>query len=144
MTVAIPLFGWISSHFPRRQFLPYVYSFFIIMLVLFYFLLEAQVAHVYVARAFFIWASVFNLFVVSVFWSFMADLYSNPQARRLFGFIAAGGQYFLKYVVSHPAVSCAIPATTKVKHMKDNMVAGRGRLPTAKQRLQMYKYFETL
>ena len=44
-----------------------------------------------VARAFFIWVSVFNLFVVSVFWSFMADLFSNAQARRLFGFIAAGG-----------------------------------------------------
>ncbi len=91
MTAAIPLFGWISSSFPRRQFLPYVYLFFIAMLVLFYFLLDSQVAQVYVARAFFIWASVFNLFVVSVFWSFMADLYSNTQARRLFGFIAAGG-----------------------------------------------------
>ena len=91
MTAAIPLFGWISSRFPRRQFLPYVYSFFIFMLVLFYFLLDGPVAQVYVARAFFIWASVFNLFVVSVFWSFMADLYSNTQARRLFGFIAAGG-----------------------------------------------------
>ena len=54
------------------------------------------------------------------------------------------GQYFLKYVVSHPAVTCAIPATTKVKHMKDNMLAGRGRLPTARQRLKMLKYFESL
>jgi diketogulonate reductase-like aldo/keto reductase len=54
------------------------------------------------------------------------------------------GQYFLKYVVSHPAVTCAIPATTKVKHMKDNMLAGRGRLPTAKQRLKMLKYFKSL
>ena len=91
MTVAIPMFGWISSRFPRRQFLPYVYLFFIAMLVLFYFLLNSAFAQVYVARAFFIMASVFNLFVVSVFWSFMADLYSNTQARRLFGFIAAGG-----------------------------------------------------
>ena len=54
------------------------------------------------------------------------------------------GQYFLKYIVSHPAVTCAIPATTKVKHMKDNMLAGRGRLPTAKQRDQMLRYFESL
>jgi diketogulonate reductase-like aldo/keto reductase len=54
------------------------------------------------------------------------------------------GQYFLKYVVSHPAVTCAIPATSKVKHMKDNMLAGRGRLPTAEQRLKMLKYFESL
>jgi len=54
------------------------------------------------------------------------------------------GQYFLKYVVSHPAITCAIPATTKIKHMKDNMQAGRGRLPTEKQRVQMLKYFESL
>jgi len=54
------------------------------------------------------------------------------------------GQYFLKYVVSHPAVTCAIPATTKVKHMKDNMQAGYGSLPTAKQRIKMLKYFESL
>ncbi len=96
MTVAIPLFGWVSSRFPRRQFLPYVYLFFIAMLLIFYVLMSGQVVDgqnipVYIARAFFIWASVFNLFVVSVFWSFMADLYSNAQARRLFGFIAAGG-----------------------------------------------------
>lgn len=54
------------------------------------------------------------------------------------------GQYFLKYIVSHPAVTCAIPATTKVKHMKDNMQAGVGRLPSTKQRVQMIKHFESL
>lgn len=54
------------------------------------------------------------------------------------------GQYFLKFVVSHPAVTCTIPATSKVKHMQDNMQAGRGRLPTAKQRKQMVSYFESL
>lgn len=91
MTAAIPLFGWVSSRFPRRQFLPYVYFFFIITLLLFYSLMGGQDAPAYVARAFFIWTSVFSLFVVSVFWSFMTDLYSNAQARRLFGFIAAGG-----------------------------------------------------
>lgn len=54
------------------------------------------------------------------------------------------GQYFLKFVVSHPAVTCAIPATASVKHMRDNMTAGTGRMPTAKQRLQMVRYFESL
>ena len=54
------------------------------------------------------------------------------------------GQYFLKFVVSHPAVTCTIPATSKVKHMQDNMQAGRGRLPTVKQRKQMVSYFESL
>lgn len=91
MTAAVPLFGWVSSRFPRRKFLPYVYFFFIGTLLLFYFLMGSQQITAYVARAFFIWASVFNLFIVSVFWSFMTDIYSNAQARRLFGFIAAGG-----------------------------------------------------
>ena len=91
MTAAVPLFGWVSSRFPRRQFLPYVYFFFILCLLLFYSLMGGHIAEHVVARAFFIWASVFNLFVVSVFWSFMNDLFSNAQAKRLFGFIAAGG-----------------------------------------------------
>jgi AAA family ATP:ADP antiporter len=91
MLAAIPLYGWVTSRFPRRHFLPYVYYFFIANLLLFYALFEAGNPGAWVARAFFIWASVYNLFVVSVFWSFMADLYSNPQARRLFGFIAGGG-----------------------------------------------------
>ena len=54
------------------------------------------------------------------------------------------GQFFLKFVVSHPAVTCAIPATSKVKHMRDNMQAGVGRLPSAKQRLVMLDFFESL
>ena len=91
MLAAVPVFGWISSRYPRQQFLPYVYFFFIFCLLAFYSLIQGEVAPVYVARAFFVWASVFNLFVVSVFWSFMTDLFDNRQARRLFGFIAAGG-----------------------------------------------------
>ncbi len=91
MLAAVPVFGWLTSRFRRGQFLPAVYLFFIVNLLGFYGLFQTDVAHVYVARAFFIWSSVFNLFVVSVFWSFMTDLYSDAQARRLFGFIAAGG-----------------------------------------------------
>jgi AAA family ATP:ADP antiporter len=91
MLAVVPLFGWVSSRFERRRFLPAVYVFFILNLLLFYVLFRSGVTHAWVARAFFIWTSVFNLFVVSVFWSFMADIFSNAQARRLFGFIAAGG-----------------------------------------------------
>ena len=54
------------------------------------------------------------------------------------------GQFFLKFTVSHPAVTCAIPATRKVKHLKDNMLAGQGRLPTANQRIRMLRFFESL
>ena len=91
MLTAVPLFGWVSSRFSRRQFLPYVYYFFILNIVVFFILFQSGATHAYIARAFFIWASVFNLFVVSVFWSFMTDIYSNNQAKRLFAFIAAGG-----------------------------------------------------
>jgi len=91
MLAAVPLFGWVSSRFERRRFLPAVYWFFIANLLVFFALFQSELTHAWVARAFFIWASVFNLFVVSVFWSFMADIFDNEQARRLFGFIAAGG-----------------------------------------------------
>ena len=91
MLAIVPVFGWVSSRFPRRLFLPAVYLFFVANLLTFFVLMESGVAARWVASAFFIWLSVFNLFVVSVFWSFMADLFRNEQARRLFGFIAAGG-----------------------------------------------------
>jgi AAA family ATP:ADP antiporter len=91
MLAAVPLFGWVSSRYPRRKFLPFVYLFFVANLLIFYVLLQFRIAPTTTAQAFFIWVSVFNLFVVSVFWSFMADLYRNEQARRLFGFISAGG-----------------------------------------------------
>jgi AAA family ATP:ADP antiporter len=91
MLAAVPLYGWCAARFERRRFLPIVYGFFIANLLLFYMLFQSGQGHAWIARAFFIWVSVFNLFVVSVFWSFMVDLYSDAQARRLFGFIAAGG-----------------------------------------------------
>jgi ATP:ADP antiporter, AAA family len=91
MLAIVPLFGWLVRHYAPRQFLPYVYYFFIGNQLLFFLLFKSDMAHVYVARAFFIWASVFNLFIVSVFWSFMADIFTNSQAKRLFGVIAAGG-----------------------------------------------------
>jgi ATP:ADP antiporter, AAA family len=91
MLAAVPLFGWVSSRFPRRQLLPIIYLFFVANVLIFFLLLQGRVAMQLTAQAFFVWTSVFNLFVVSVFWSFMADLYSNEQAKRLFGFIAAGG-----------------------------------------------------
>ena len=91
MLVIMPLFGWLTSRFPRRRFLPYVYLFFVANLLLFYLLFAQGYGLAWVARVFFVWLSVFGLFVVSVFWSFMTDIYRNEQAKRLFGFIAAGG-----------------------------------------------------
>ena len=58
--------------------------------------------------------------------------------------INSWGQYFLKYVVSHPAVTCVIPATTKVKHMVDNMGAQTGKLPDQKMREEMVRYYRSI
>ena len=91
MLLAVPVYGWIASRFSRRRFLPLVYWFFVANLLLFFVLFRSGVTQVWVARAFFIWTSVFNLFIVSVFWSFLVDLFSDDQAKRLFGFVAAGG-----------------------------------------------------
>ena len=54
------------------------------------------------------------------------------------------GQFFLKFVISHPAVTCAIPATSKVHHMQDNMAANFGKMPSAAMRKRMLQYFESL
>jgi AAA family ATP:ADP antiporter len=76
---------------PRARFIPLVYHFFVANLALFWLLLMLDVAPVIVARVFFVWVSVFSLFAVAVFWSFMADLFTAEQGKRLFGFIGAGG-----------------------------------------------------
>jgi AAA family ATP:ADP antiporter len=91
MVAATPLFGWLSSRFTRHRLLVTVYAFFIANLAAFYFLMASHVYPEWVARGFFVWLSVFNLFVVSVFWSFMDDLFTPEQGARLFGVIAAGG-----------------------------------------------------
>ena len=91
MLAAVPLFGAVVAKLPRRRFIPLVYHFFVANIAIFWLLLALGVAREDVARVFFVWISVFNLFAVSVFWSFMADVFSSEQGKRLFGFIAAGG-----------------------------------------------------
>lgn len=95
MLLATPVFGWVASRFPRKQFLPWVYYFFIANILIFFAAFRLaelnEVSQIWIGRGFFVWLSVFNLFVVSVFWSFMADIWSKEQSRRLFGIISAGG-----------------------------------------------------
>jgi len=91
MLAAVPVFGAMVARLPRRRFVPLVYHFFVANIAIFWLLLTFDVGKVHVARVFFVWISVFNLFAVSVFWSFMADLFASEQGKRLFGFIAAGG-----------------------------------------------------
>ena len=91
MLAAVPLYGALVARLPRRRFIPMVYHFFVANLAGFWLLLTLDVERAVVARVFFVWISVFVLFAVSVFWSFMADIYSSEQGKRLYGFIAAGG-----------------------------------------------------
>ncbi len=91
MLALTPVFGWLVSHVPRRQLLPWLYAFFAMNLLFFYALMVSKVEVQRTAQAFYIWVTVFNLFAVSVFWSFMVDLWNGEQAKRLFGLIAAGG-----------------------------------------------------
>lgn len=91
LLAAQPLYGALVARLPRFRFIPVVYHFFVINLALFWLLLTLGIESTAIARAFFVWVSVFNLFAVAVFWSFMADLFSSEQGKRLFGFIGAGG-----------------------------------------------------
>ncbi|MDC0711176.1 MFS transporter [Stigmatella sp. ncwal1] len=91
MLVAVPVFSALVSRWPRRRVIPFIYRLFLVQLLGFFVLLKLGVSREWVARAFYVWVSVYNLFVVSIFWSFMADLFASEQARRLFGLIAAGG-----------------------------------------------------
>ena len=91
MLAVMPGFGALVARMPRRRFIPWVYRFFGISLLGFWALLSLDVGRVHVARALFVWVSVFNLFVVTVFWGFMSERFGYQRGRRLFGFIAAGG-----------------------------------------------------
>ncbi|MCB1506884.1 MAG: MFS transporter [Hyphomicrobiaceae bacterium] len=91
MLAAVPVYGWVTSRFAKRLVVPLVYSFFILNLIAFWTILSGGGRTASIASVFFVWASVFNLFVVSLFWIVMSDLYDSGQAKRLYGFIAAGG-----------------------------------------------------
>jgi AAA family ATP:ADP antiporter len=84
-------FAYLVKTLPRTRFIPITYRFFAANILLFAAVLHfADAAHsVWIGRAFFVWISIFNLFVVSVFWALVVDVFNSEQGKRLFGFIAA-------------------------------------------------------
>lgn len=92
MLVAVPAYSWIASRYSRGVFVPLANRFFIACLVGFWASLVflSPDARPWIDRVFYVWTSVFALFVVTVFWGLIADCFSNEQGRRLFGFIAVG------------------------------------------------------
>ena len=87
-----PPFAALVAKLPRVSFISVTYRFFMANLLIFFLLLKAATPemNIWVGRIFFIWTSVFNLFVVSIFWALMVDVFNSEQGKRLFGFISAG------------------------------------------------------
>ncbi|MGZ8434107.1 MAG: NTP/NDP exchange transporter [Candidatus Binatia bacterium] len=92
MIAVNPPFAALVAKLPRFKFIAITYRFFAANLLIFIVLLQLASGqqNIWIGRVFFIWASVFNLFVVSVFWALMVDVFDTEQSKRLFGFIAAG------------------------------------------------------
>ncbi|WP_233843950.1 MFS transporter [Dyella sp. 2HG41-7] len=93
MLVLTPIFGALVARFTRRSLLGWSYSFFILCLLALIpaFLAQDRIGARTLGVVFFVWVSVFNLFVVSLFWSFMADVFDSRRAREVFSLIALGG-----------------------------------------------------
>ena len=92
MLLIQPIYGKIVSTYSRKQFIPLIYGFFASCIFVFWIILNKfGTENILLARVFFVFVSVYNVFVVSVFWSFMSDVYNKKQGKRLFGVIAAGG-----------------------------------------------------
>lgn len=111
-----PVFAWLVSRWPRRIVVPAVYAFFIACLLAFVplFTFEGLLSPKALGTLFFVWVSVFNLFVVSVFWSFMSDIWSDEQARRLYPLIGLGGT---AGAIAGPFATRALVGSIGVAHL---------------------------
>lgn len=92
MLVAVPLYSWVTSRMSRGKFVPLANRFFIACLVGFWLALVflPDGARPWIDRVFYVFSSVFALFVVTIFWGLVADCFTNNQGRRMFAFIAVG------------------------------------------------------
>ena len=113
-TALVAIYGWIVSRIQLRLVVPAVYTFFSLSFFAFYFSLWSGVTAHWVDKAFYVWVSVFALFHVSVFWSFMAETFSQNQAARLFSVVAAGAS--LGAIIG-PLLSAALVQVLKPQSM---------------------------
>ena len=89
--VCAPLFAALASKLKLTRLLPGIFWCWLFNVLIFYFLFKHAPENRWIAGAYYVWFSVTNLFMISVFWSLMVDLFSSTQATRLFAFIAAAG-----------------------------------------------------
>jgi len=88
--IAVSVYGAVISRVKFKNLVPGIYAFFSVSFFIFYFGSSLVETFGYIDKFFYVWLSVFSLFHISVFWSFMSDLFSRNQSRRLFGIIATG------------------------------------------------------
>lgn len=86
-----PIFAWLVTKFSVRRFISISYRFFLANILIFFAIFHLLPNNIWVGRVFFVWISVFNLFIVSLFWAFTVDAFHSEQGQRLFGFIGSGG-----------------------------------------------------
>jgi AAA family ATP:ADP antiporter len=93
MLALAPVFGAVAARWARRVFVPAVYIFFMLNMLVFFVLMRVLPAEhdIALGRVFYVWVSVYNMWAVSLFWAFMADGFSLKRSKRLFGMIAVGG-----------------------------------------------------
>jgi AAA family ATP:ADP antiporter len=87
----VPAYGWVVAHFRRSKFLPVIYSLVALALAVTGFIMQSNPKNVGIMEFFFVMISVLNLFMISIFWGFLLEIFSKEQTKRLFGAIAAGG-----------------------------------------------------
>lgn len=103
--IFVPLFAFASNRIKLQTLLPWVYGFIVLTLIGFVFLFQSTTEDRWIAAGFYVWVSVFNMIITSVFWSFMADLFSRTQAKRVYGLVAAGGS---AGAVAGPAITALL------------------------------------
>ena len=113
MLLLTPLFGVLVARFPRKQLLSWSYCFFALCLFAFVpaFVAQDRIGARQLGVVFYVWVSVFNLFVVSLFWSFMADIFDSAGARKVFSLIALGG---MAGAIAGPAITKLLVTTIGV------------------------------
>jgi AAA family ATP:ADP antiporter len=89
--IVVPLYGWLVAHIRRAILVPAIYGFMCLGFLVTAFVFESHSENVGFAKVFYVWISVMNVMLVSVFWSFMLEIVSTEQSKRLFGPIFAGG-----------------------------------------------------
>ena len=113
MLLLTPMFGVLVARFPRKQLLSWSYCFFALCLFAFVpaFVAQDRIGARQLGVVFYVWVSVFNLFVVSLFWSFMADIFDSAGARKVFSLIALGG---MAGAIGGPAITKLLVTTIGV------------------------------